>query len=323
MFTIKQPSKIIYGKHSASKNKFPENCLLITSKGSQSRGWIDYIKLKNNLLFDEVENNPSIETTEKIVSEFSNNNIAHVIGLGGGSVLDVAKFCSYKLKKEKILIPTTFGSGSEVTRISVLKVNGKKQSFHDDNLFADTAIIDSFFIENTPENVFKNSFVDALAQCSEGFDSKLGNVYTKFLCNKAFDFLEQGFLTRNNEYIVLGSLLSGLGFGNCSTTLGHALSYVFSNEGISHGHALAFTTTVSHKFNSSIFHKRFENIIKKLYFDNIQLKLNLQDASELILKDRKHLDNNPKPVTKEIIMRLLDVINSGKSFDNENSSFSS
>ena len=43
------------------------------------------------------------------------------------------------------------------------------------------------------------------------------------------------------EKIVLGSLISGLGFGNCSTTLGHALSYVFSNEGYSHGHALSFT----------------------------------------------------------------------------------
>lgn len=48
-------------------------------------------------------------------------------------------------------------------------------------------------------------------------------------------------------------MISGLGFGNSSTTLGHALSYVFSNEGLSHGHALAFTTTVSHKFNNSIF----------------------------------------------------------------------
>ena len=48
-------------------------------------------------------------------------------------------------------------------------------------------------------------------------------------------------------------LFSGLGFGNCSTTLGHALSYVFSNEGFSHGHALAFTTTAAHKFNNSEF----------------------------------------------------------------------
>ena len=315
MFTIKQPSKIVYGKYSASKNIFPENCLLITSKGSQKRGWIDYINLKNYFIFDQVENNPSIETTEKIISKFSNEKISQVIGLGGGSVLDVAKYCGHKMNKKKVLIPTTFGSGSEVTRISVLKVNNKKQSFHDDRLFADVAIIDSSFIDNTPENVLKNSFVDALAQCSEGYDSKLGNEYTKFFCKKAFDYLERGFMTKYNDDIVLGSLLSGIGFGNCSTTLGHALSYVFSNEGISHGHALAFTTTVSHKFNDSIFFQRFRDIIKKLNFESIKLTSNFEDASELILKDTKHLDNNPRLVTKKDIISLLDIINSGNSLD--------
>ena len=315
MFTIKQPSKIVYGKFTASKNNFPDNCLLITSKGAKKRGWIDYINLKNYFIFDQVENNPSIETTENIISKFSNKKISKIIGLGGGSVLDVAKYCGYKMNKAKTLIPTTFGSGSEVTRISVLKVNNKKQSFHNDGLFADMSIIDSHFINNTPEIVFKNSFVDALAQCSEGFDSKLGNSYTQFFCKKAFDYLERGFMNKNNDDIVLGSLLSGIGFGNCSTTLGHALSYVFSNEGVSHGHALAFTTTVSHKFNNSIFFQRFQDLIKKLNFESIKLKLNSQDASEVILKDRKHLDNNPKLVTKKDIIGLLDIINSGNSLD--------
>ena len=122
-------------------------------------------------------------------------------------------------------------------------------------------------------------------------------------------------MNKNNDDIVLGSLLSGIGFGNCSTTLGHALSYVFSNEGVSHGHALAFTTTVSHKFNNSIFFQRFQDLIKKLNFESIKLKLNSQDASEVILKDRKHLDNNPKLVTKKDIIGLLDIINSGNSLD--------
>ena len=96
-----------------------------------------------------------------------------------------------------------------------------------------------------------------------------------------------------------------MGFGNASTTLGHALSYVYSNEGYTHGHALAFTTLIAHKFNDSIFYKRFENIVKKLKFKKISLNLDLDQASEIILKDRKHLDNNPKPVTKKDITKLL------------------
>ena len=309
MFTIKQPNTILFGKYSSRDFSFPENCLIITSKGAKNRGWLDYLKIKNYHVFDSVESNPSIKTAEKIISDFKNSAFSYVIGLGGGSSLDVAKFVAYKIKTRKILIPTTFGSGSEVTRISVLKVNGKKQSFHDDRLIADIAIVDPYFIYKTPEQILKNSVIDACAQCTEAYDSKNGNIYTKFLCKKAFDYLEFGIINNDYEKIVFGSLLDGLGFGNSSTTLGHALSYVFSNEGYSHGHALSYTTTLAHKFNSSVFYERFLNIAKHLKFEKISLKQKIDRAADLILTDRKHLDNNPKSVTREDIIELLDKIN--------------
>jgi len=309
MWKILQPSSIHFGAKAARNYHYPSNSLIITSKGAISRGWIDYLKIKNFSIFDEVEPNPPIETVEKIISQFKNENFSIIIGLGGGSSLDVAKFVAFKMRKKKIMLPTTFGSGSEVTRISVLNVDGKKTSFHDEKILADVAIVDPTFIEGTPIEVIKNSAVDACAQCSEAYDSKLANPYTKFLCNTAFDILENAILNDRFEKLALGSLLTGLGFGNSSTTLGHALSYVYSNEGIMHGHALSFTTLVAHKFNNSVFYKRFENIVKKLNFKNIALNLDLNTASELILEDKKHLDNNPIPITKNEIIDLLKEIN--------------
>ena len=309
MFKITQPPVIVFGNNSVRNYSFPQNCLVVTSKGAVSRGWLEYLKLNDFHIFDKVEPNPSIETAEEIVSEFRNSNFSSIIGLGGGSSMDVAKFVANKLKKFKILIPTTFGSGSEVTRISVLKVNGKKKSFHDDNQIANVAIVDSYFMESSPLEIIRNSAIDATAQCSEGYDSKNGNPLTKFLCNRAFDLLEEGIMKMDKEKIVLGSLISGLGFGNCSTTLGHALSYVFSNEGYSHGHALSFTTLYAHKFNNSKFYHRFSNLVKKLNFSKINLKQNYDEAADLILTDRKHLDNNPKQVRKQDIIRLLERIN--------------
>jgi len=308
MFQIKQPANILIGKESAKEFHFKNNGLIITSKGTKKRGWLDYLGVDNYQLFDDVEPNPSIDTVKKIINEFSKSNITHVIGLGGGSSLDVAKYVGLKLRKKKIMIPTTFGSGSEVTRISVLKVDGKKKSFHDDNLFADIAIVDSHFIENSPADIIKNSAIDALAQCSEGYDSKNGNPYTKFLCEHAFDVLENGITNMNKEKIVLGSLISGLGFGNCSTTLGHALSYVFSNEGYSHGHALAYTTSIAHEFNNSKFNLRFKKLVEKLNFSKIKLEQNFNNATEIIINDKKHLDNNPKTVSKDDIIMLLKKI---------------
>jgi len=316
LYTIKQPNRIIFGKNSAKEFNFPKNCLVITSKGAKSRRWLEYTGLNDSLVFDQVEPNPAIETVERIISQFQDAKFSCIVGIGGGSSLDVAKYCAYKMNKFKILVPATFGSGSEVTRISVLKVNGKKKSFHDDKLFADVAIVDPFFVKTTPFEIIRNSAVDACAQCTEGYDSKLGNIYTKFLCEKAFDILEDAILNSNFEKLPFGSLMCGLGFGNCSTTLGHALSYVFSNEGISHGHALAFTTTLAHRYNISKFYKRFKKIVMKFEFPPIYLKQNLDEATDLILKDRKHLDYNPKPVRKEDIINILKIINSGKIFDN-------
>tara|TARA_B100000315_G_scaffold171104_1_gene159620 strand:- start:819 stop:1772 length:954 start_codon:yes stop_codon:yes gene_type:complete len=314
MFKITQPPTIIFGRHSARDYSFPQNCLVITSKGAIPRGWLEYLKINDYYIFDKVEQNPNIETTEDIISEFSNSNFSSVIGLGGGSSMDIAKFVANKIKKFKILIPTTFGSGSEVTRISVLKVNGKKKSFHDDKQIADVAIIDSHFIEDSPFEIIRNSAIDAAAQCSEGYDSKNGNSLTKFLCNQAFELLEEGIIKMDKEKIVLGSLLSGLGFGNSSTTLGHALSYVFSNEGYSHGHALAFTTTLAHEFNMSQFYERFKNIICKLDIPAIKLKSDLNEAAELVMTDHKHIENNPVQVTKDDIIKLLNRINTEQIF---------
>ncbi len=308
MFQIKQPPTIIIGSNSCKNYKFNNNCLVITSPGTKNRGWLNHLGITNYHLFDKVEPNPSIETATKIINEFSKMKITDVIGIGGGSSLDVAKYVAYKLKKKKILIPTTFGSGSEVTKISVLKVNGKKQSFHDVNLIADVAIVDSFFIQKSPDDIIKNSVIDAVAQCSEAFDSKNSNKYSKFLCHHAFELLESGILNMDKEKIVIGSLISGLGFGNSSTTLGHALSYVYSNEGYSHGHALAYTTLVAHEFNNSQFLKRFKNLVEKLNFSKIKLSLDLNTCADLILKDKKHLDNNPKNISKQIIIDLLKKI---------------
>ncbi|MBL77036.1 MAG: alcohol dehydrogenase [Chloroflexi bacterium] len=309
MYEIKQPSNIIMGKNSCSEFRFDDNCLIITSQGAKARGWLEYLGIKNFLIYDKVESNPPIEICQDIIDEFSKSKISNIIGLGGGSSMDVAKYVGYNMKKNKILIPTTFGSGSEVTRISVLTVNGEKTSFHNDGMFADIAIIDPYFIKDTPRNILKNSAVDACAQCSEGYDSKSGNIYTKFLCKKAFDILEDAILNEKYENLPKGALITGLGFGNCSTTLGHALSYVYSNEGYSHGHALAFTTRVAHEFNSSIFTERFSNIVNKLKFEKITLEQDLEDAADIILKDSKHLMNNPHTVEKNDIINLLTKIN--------------
>ena len=73
MHTIKQPSEIIFGENSLKNYEFPEKCLLISSKGAKKRGWLELDSLKKFYIFDDVESNPSIQTTETIIKDFNNS----------------------------------------------------------------------------------------------------------------------------------------------------------------------------------------------------------------------------------------------------------
>ena len=313
MNTVRIPKIINFGKNALSETQYPKNALVITTAPSEvSTKWLTKMKITDYLLFDKVEPEPSIETVNKVIAEYKSKNPSMFIGLGGGSSLDVAKYASAELKIPKMLIPTTFGTGAEMTTYCVLKFEGKKKLLQDERFLADVAVIDPYFLEGTPEAIVKNSVCDACAQATEGYDSKRGNEFTKTMCKAAFDVLYDAIINNKPENYPYGSMLSGIGFGNASTTLGHALSYVFSNEGVPHGYSLSSCTTVAHKFNKSIFYEKFKEVIEKLKFDRLSLKAPFDQAADVVMTDKGHLDPNPIPVTKDDIVHLLQDIVNGK-----------
>ena len=315
MHTVRIPKVIQFGENALSEADYPKNALVVTTAPPALSGkWLDRMGIQDYMLFDKVTPEPSINDVKNLIDEFKTKNPSALIGLGGGSSMDVVKYSSSEFGVEKILIPTTFGTGAEMTTYCVLKFDGKKKLLHEDRFLADRAIVDSYFMDGTPEQIIKNSVCDACAQATEGYDSKLGNDLTKTLCKQAFDVLYDAIMNDKPENYPYGSMLSGMGFGNCSTTLGHALSYVFSNEGISHGHALGFTTTVAHEFNKSVFFSRFKKIIQKMDIPKIKLNEDLTKASKLIMTDSKHIDNNPIPITQDDIFNLLKRINDEQVF---------
>src|SRR5215467_9646539 len=180
MNIVRIPKVIAYGKNALSETQYPKNSLVVTTAPTEvSTKWLSKMKIQDYMLYDKVEPEPSIETVNKVMSEFNVKNPAAIIGLGGGSSLDVAKYAGMELKIPKILIPTTFGTGAEMTTYCVLKFEGKKKLLQDERFRADMAVIDAYFMEGTPEAIVKNSVCDACAQGTEGYDSKRGNEFTK------------------------------------------------------------------------------------------------------------------------------------------------
>jgi succinate semialdehyde reductase len=312
MWKVMMPKKIVFGENAANEFDYPKNSLIITTTTPDIYNkWIEYMGITNYEIYDKATPDPAIETIEQIQKEFEGKDISTYIGLGGGSSLDICKYLSKITGIPKILIPTTFGTGAEMTTYAVISFEHKKKLLQDEAFLADAAIVDPYFLPGTPFNIMRNSACDAAAQASEGYDSRIGNPFTKFFCKEAFDILEDAIINDKPELLPYGAMLSGIGFGNSSTTLGHALSYVFSNEGIPHGYSLSSCTTVAHKFNESIFYERFKRICQKLKFEPLKLKQPLDEAANVIMPDRGHLDNNPKDVSKEDIVKCLDEIVNG------------
>ncbi|HXG06914.1 MAG TPA: iron-containing alcohol dehydrogenase [Nitrososphaera sp.] len=306
---VMMPRKIMFGENAAKEFPYPKNSLVITTTTHDIYNkWLDYMGIKDYEVYDKVTPDPTIETIEDIKKQYESKNISAYIGLGGGSSMDVCKYLSKLTGIPKILIPTTFGTGAEMTTYAVISFDHKKKLLQDEAFLADAAIVDPYFLKGTPFNIMRNSACDAAAQASEGYDSKAGNPFTQLFCKEAFDILYDAIMNDKHHLLPYGAMLSGIGFGNSSTTLGHALSYVFSNEGIPHGYALSSCTTVAHKFNNSVYYKRFKEIAQKLKFEPIKLKQSLEEAADVIMPDRGHLDNNPIPVTRDDIIKCLDEI---------------
>ena len=312
MDTVRLPKVIQFGEDALSQAEYPKNALVVTTVPPElSDKWLGKMGIQDYILYDKVQPEPSIEMVKEVIDEYKSKNISAMIGLGGGSSMDVVKYAASEMNVEKILIPTTFGTGAEMTTYCVLKFDGKKKLLREDRFLADRAVIDSYFMNGTPEQVIKSSVCDACAQATEGYDSKLGNDLTKTLCKQAFDVLYDAIMNDKPENYPYGSMLSGMGFGNCSTTLGHALSYVFSNEGVPHGYSLSSCTTVAHKHNKSIFYDRFKEIIEKMGFDKLELKADVDEAADVVMTDKGHLDPNPIPISKEDVVKCLNDIKAG------------
>jgi len=192
-----------------------------------------------------------------------------IIGVGGGSVLDIAKIlrlfvnhpCNFyelenyfkgdlTLKENNsvplCLLPTTAGSGAEMTTFSVVYIENEKYSFAHEKLLPDFIIADPILIYDAPNSVLAASAMDALSQGIESFWSRNSNMDTKVVSLQAIKLLWENIsdavLNRNQkaiEKIIEGSNLSGKAINQTKTTGNHALSYKITTEyEISHGHCV-------------------------------------------------------------------------------------
>lgn len=215
--------------------------------------------------FYDFEENPKIEDLEKGLSLLRQNPSSIIIGIGGGSVLDMSKllrfFYSYsgdmtgqEFKKEcnllpLIVLPTTAGTGSEATHFSVLYKDNVKYSIEHEDILPDVAIVYPPFTYNNPQYLTACTGFDALAQGIEAYwnvnATEESDKYAKRAIELLWSNLPIAVNSPTNEVrnkISEGSYWAGCAINVTKTTAPHAFSYpLTTNYGYPHGHAVALT----------------------------------------------------------------------------------
>jgi len=269
---------------------------------------------KDILVFEGVYPEPDEEIVAKVCSYIKQKKGDVVIGVGGGSVMDVAKLSGSILSLKKIMIPTTAGSGSEVTHEAVIKEKGKKRSVKKEGILADAALVDPEALKSLSSYMIAVSGLDALSHSVESLFTKKANFLTKKFAQEAYELIRKNisFAIKKDfaslEKISLASLLAGISFGNSGTTLCHALSYPFSNAGMSHGMAVALMLPFALNFNGAE-KKLIREVNDIIELCDVQMpheiKVDPIKMAEVVIKDKRHLDNNPVPVNYDDLVSIF------------------
>lgn len=229
--------------------------------------YFDALNLKCDILFQEKYGlgEPSDDMAEAMYRDISGPH-RRIIAVGGGTVIDIAKLFALKdpspilelydgirpvvKDKELILVPTTCGTGSEVTNISILALNsrGTKKGLADDAMYADAAVLVPELLTGLPFRFFAASSIDALIHAVESSLSPKGNETTRLLGYRAAEIILRGYreiaahgpearipLLGN---FLLASTYAGIAFGNAGCAAVHALSYPLGAKyHVAHGEA--------------------------------------------------------------------------------------
>jgi alcohol dehydrogenase class IV len=278
-----------------------QRAFIVTDQNMVRLGFVEFVaeQLKEAGVeyqtFAEVEPNPTFEMVKQGAAAMGEYGPDWIIGLGGGSCMDAAKAIwvlyerpdmepaeinpmiplGLRQKARLITIPTTSGTGAEVTWVVVLTdaEDRRKLVLGSRENMADLAIVDPAFVMALPPQVAADTGMDALTHAIEGYTSSWANDFCDGLCLKAiqlvFDYLprmvanEQD--TEAREKMHNAASIAGLGFGNSMGALAHAMGHPLSPLfGIPHGRAVGLFLPYTIEFTAREAPGRYAEIARFL-----------------------------------------------------------
>jgi len=238
--------------------------LIVTDPGVIKAGLIDFIKPSlesqnvSYIIYDKVAPDPPTTVVDECAQWIKEHGIDMVIGFGGGSSLDTAKgaaimavnrgtildYCGKSLVPKpglpKILVPTTAGTGSEVTNVLIIvsEKEGMKRAVYSDYALGDVVIVDPMLTLSMPPAVTADTGMDALVHAIETFVATTATPFSDVLAIEAIRIIAKslpvvyakGECLEARYDMALGALLAGLAFGSGGLGAVHALAYPLGTE---------------------------------------------------------------------------------------------
>lgn len=305
IFTLMYPARIIFGRGVIKRLaeeilSLGKRALLVTGCSAMRKsGVLDRVGaiMKSAgvefSLFDGVESDPSLETVNEGIEFIQRERCDVVIGLGGGSAIDVAKAIASivkqpgtvweyhrgkKIEKEGlpfIAVSTTAGTGAEITNNSVLMDREKlvKKSIRSPHMIAKVALVDPELTLSIPPRITAYTGMDAFVQALESYVTKTSNPITDTLALQAIEVIfhnlpkavQEGGNIEVREKMALGSLFSAMAFSNSGLGAVHGLAHpIGAHFGVPHGLACAVLLPHVVGFNLKVRYEKFSQLAEKI-----------------------------------------------------------
>ncbi|MCB9896581.1 MAG: iron-containing alcohol dehydrogenase [Planctomycetes bacterium] len=267
--------------------------LIVTGRATLARAGLDGLLGDGVFASVPVAPNPSPAAVEALAAQARELGARTLVGLGGGSVLDAAKaaavLCGHdatlahlaareaggervRRRVTLVAVPTTAGTGSEVTRWASLWTDGTKASFDHPDGFADVALVDPALTDTAPAALTATTGLDALAHAMEALwglgASPLSDVHAEAALALVGEHLlpaVRGAHASARDGMALAALHAGLALSCTQSAAAHALSYALTGRhGVAHGHAVGLLCRALLPVNARAVPERVERIVAAL-----------------------------------------------------------
>lgn len=356
MFQFYMPTKVIIGRECVVKEGhllkgIGNKALIVTGRYSAKKNGAleDVIKAleEQNMaycVFDEVEENPSLETVEKAKNFGVAQGVDFVIGIGGGSPIDASKAIAVMLKHPEltgstliggslssvpvIAVPTTAGTGTEVTQYAIVtdhQAKTKKNIGH--TVFPQIAFVDAYYMKDMPKTITIHTAVDAMSHLVESYLSVKSNAVSEGFVVEGLkewgkcipQLLAGEFTLEGRECLMMASMLAGMAIAQTGTSLPHGMGYALTYyKGLPHGLAngvLYKAYLRSFKDQSKVqklhvllgleSYEVLEKILDALCRVDIEIsKEEIASYTEEMCANKAKLQNHPEPISKEEVYKI-------------------